>query len=209
VRSDIKPGKLRLGDQLPETYLANRCAVDRMTVRKAIADLDQHSEVVVIDSQGRLTQSAGARRYSTNGPQASYPRLPGFEGIFMRACFAAACAAALALLAVGCGSAPGPSQPASPTSTATPTPSASPTPRPTPSKSPVKHTTAPAPTHSAAPTAQPAPAPAASCYPLTNGGNCYEPGEFCRNSDHGVTGLAGDGEKIKCEDNNGWRWEPI
>jgi len=51
--------------------------------------------------------------------------------------------------------------------------------------------------------------PAASCYPLTNGGNCYEPGEFCRSTDHGVTGVAGDGEAIECEDNNGWRWEPI
>ena len=52
-------------------------------------------------------------------------------------------------------------------------------------------------------------APSQSCYPLTNGGNCYEPGEFCRLSDEGVTGVAGDGERIKCEDNNGWRWEPI
>jgi hypothetical protein len=50
--------------------------------------------------------------------------------------------------------------------------------------------------------------PATSCYPLTNGGNCYEPGEYCRNSDHGVSGVAGNGEAIKCEDNNGWRWEP-
>jgi cytoskeletal protein RodZ len=48
----------------------------------------------------------------------------------------------------------------------------------------------------------------ASCYPLTNGGNCYEPGEYCRTSDYGVSGVAGDGEAITCEDNNGWRWEP-
>lgn len=48
----------------------------------------------------------------------------------------------------------------------------------------------------------------ASCYPLTNGGNCYEPGEFCRSSDHGASGVAGNGEAITCEDNNGWRWEP-
>ena len=54
-----------------------------------------------------------------------------------------------------------------------------------------------------------APPPQAGCYPLTNGGNCYEPGEFCRTSDHGVTGVAGDGKAIKCEYNNGWRWEPI
>jgi hypothetical protein len=24
-----------------------------------------------------------------------------------------------------------------------------------------------------------------------------------------VSGVAGDGEAIKCEDNNGWRWEPV
>jgi hypothetical protein len=60
-------------------------------------------------------------------------------------------------------------------------------------------------------TTPPAPAPAstapASCYPLSNEGNCYEPGEYCRDSDHGVSGVAGDGEAIMCEDNDGWRWE--
>ena len=59
-----------------------------------------------------------------------------------------------------------------------------------------------------------APAPAApplspsSCYPLSNKGNCYEPGQYCRNSDHGASGVAGDGENIKCGNNDGWRWEP-
>jgi hypothetical protein len=48
----------------------------------------------------------------------------------------------------------------------------------------------------------------ASCHPLTDGGNCYSPGEYCRDSDHGVTGVAGNGETITCEDNDGWRWEP-
>jgi len=67
---------------------------------------------------------------------------------------------------------------------------------------------APAPTTPAAVVPPPSSAAPASCYPLTNGGNCYEPGEFCRNSDHGVSGMAGDGEAITCEDNNGWRWEP-
>ena len=61
----------------------------------------------------------------------------------------------------------------------------------------------PAPKVSTAP-----PAPPSGCYPKTDSGNCYEPGEFCRTSDHGVSGLAGDGEVIICEDNNGWRWEP-
>ncbi len=66
------------------------------------------------------------------------------------------------------------------------------------------HITTPAP----APSAPSPPASAASCYPLSNEGTCYEPGEFCRDSDHGATGVAGNGEKIICEDNNGWRWEP-
>jgi hypothetical protein len=83
-------------------------------------------------------------------------------------------------------------------------------------------TTAPAvpaaPAQTTAPAAPPpaAPAPAAptettapaGCYPLTDGGNCYEPGEYCRDSDHGASGVAGDGEAITCADNDGWRWEP-
>ncbi|TVZ04236.1 Ig-like domain repeat protein [Trebonia kvetii] len=52
------------------------------------------------------------------------------------------------------------------------------------------------------------PPPKPACYPLSNEGTCYEPGEFCRTADHGKTGIAGDGERIICEDNNGWRWEP-
>ena len=57
------------------------------------------------------------------------------------------------------------------------------------------------------PLPSPAPAPT-DCHPLTSSGNCYEPGEFCSTADHGVTGVAGDGEAIICEDNGGWRWEP-
>jgi hypothetical protein len=115
----------------------------------------------------------------------------------------------LAVIAVisaltGCASqGPGPSVPPSVTTTAATTPAAitpTPTPTPTPSPTPTRAPT----THAAAP-----PPPPPSCHPLTNGGNCYEPGEFCRHSDEGATGLAGDGEKIKCEDNDGWRWEPI
>jgi hypothetical protein len=58
---------------------------------------------------------------------------------------------------------------------------------------------APAPSASAAP---------AGCYPLSDEGTCYEPGEYCRDDDHGESGIAGDGEAITCEDNDGWRWEP-
>jgi hypothetical protein len=45
------------------------------------------------------------------------------------------------------------------------------------------------------------------CTPLTDGGKCYEPGEYCRDDDHGVSGIDGDGNPITCEDNDGWRWE--
>jgi hypothetical protein len=44
--------------------------------------------------------------------------------------------------------------------------------------------------------------------PLSDSGGCYQAGEFCRSSDHGVSGVAGNGEAITCEDNDGWRWEP-
>ena len=54
---------------------------------------------------------------------------------------------------------------------------------------------------------KPSPTPT-GCHPLTNSGNCYEPGEYCRDADHGASGVAGDGEAITCQDNNGWRWEP-
>ena len=66
----------------------------------------------------------------------------------------------------------------------------------------------PAQTTPAAAPEPPATTAPASCYPLTNGGNCYEPGEYCRNSDHDTSGVAGDGESITCEYNDGWRWEP-
>ena len=79
--------------------------------------------------------------------------------------------------------------------------------RTTPVPSPVQTTPAapPAQTTPAAPPASTAPA---SCYPISDEGTCYEPGEYCRDDDHGMSGVAGDGEAIICEDNDGWRWEP-
>lgn len=62
---------------------------------------------------------------------------------------------------------------------------------------PTTTTTAPPPT-----TAPPAAAPT-GCTPLSDEGTCYEPGEYCRDDDHGVTGTAGDGETITCENNDG------
>jgi hypothetical protein len=69
----------------------------------------------------------------------------------------------------------------------------------------------PSPSPSPSPsTSSPAPSPSspAACYPRTSSGHCYEPGEYCPRADHGMHGVAGDGEAIVCEDNNGWRWEP-
>jgi hypothetical protein len=59
-----------------------------------------------------------------------------------------------------------------------------------------------------APSGNAAPSSPSGCYPLSNKGTCYEPGERCRNSDHGASGVAGDGKSIICADNDGWRWEP-
>jgi hypothetical protein len=60
------------------------------------------------------------------------------------------------------------------------------------------------------PTTAPAPTAAApaGCSPIDDEGRCYEPGEYCRNATHGVSGTAGDEEAITCETNDGWRWEP-
>ncbi len=85
-----------------------------------------------------------------------------------------------------------------PKPTLTPTPTPTPVPTQAPTEPPVQPTVAPT-------QAQPV---QASCYPLASTGNCYEAGEYCPKADHGVSGVAGDGEAITCEDNNGWRWEP-
>ena len=70
--------------------------------------------------------------------------------------------------------------------------------------------------HAAARPAPSSPAPAAvtsrpterGCYPLSDEGTCYEPGENCRAADQGVAGIAGDGQTIVCMDDNGLRWMP-
>lgn len=67
----------------------------------------------------------------------------------------------------------------------------------------------PPPAQPSAPVGPPPPGPPSGCHPMTSTGHCYEPGEFCSDADHGLTGVAGDGETIRCEDNDGWRWEPI
>ena len=114
--------------------------------------------------------------------------------------------------------APASSKPASPSPVATKsrTPVTSAPPKTAVAAVPVQTSAAPAytPPPVPAPTTQ-APQPVQTtaqpqgCSPQTDSGKCYEPGEYCRDNDHGVTGVAGDGEAIKCEDNDGWRWEPV
>jgi len=78
----------------------------------------------------------------------------------------------------------------------------------TPAAAPAATTPAAAPVATTPAAAPPAATTPAGCYPLSDEGTCYEPGEYCRDVDHGATGVAGDGETITCEDNDGWRWEP-
>jgi cardiolipin synthase len=59
----------------------------------------------------------------------------------------------------------------------------------------------------AAPSPPPTTTASAGCSPIDDEGGCYEPGEYCRDDDHGMTGRAGDGDTIVCEDDNGWYWE--
>ena len=47
-----------------------------------------------------------------------------------------------------------------------------------------------------------------ACYPKDNEGTCYEPGQYCRDDDHGATGRARNGDPITCDYKNGWHWEP-
>jgi hypothetical protein len=64
------------------------------------------------------------------------------------------------------------------------------------------------PTTSPPPVVAPSSPTATGCTPIDDEGGCYEPGEYCRDDDHGTTGRAGDGATITCEDENGtWYWE--
>jgi cardiolipin synthase A/B len=54
----------------------------------------------------------------------------------------------------------------------------------------------------------PAPTAGPSCHPLSDEDGCYEPGEYCRDDDHGTTGVAGNGESITCRQSDGsWEWQ--
>ncbi|MFF6781747.1 hypothetical protein [Streptomyces sp. NPDC012510] len=48
---------------------------------------------------------------------------------------------------------------------------------------------------------------ASTCSIVSNSGNCYSAGQFCRNSDHGAVTTTEDGTEIKCAyRSNAWRW---
>jgi cardiolipin synthase len=73
-----------------------------------------------------------------------------------------------------------------------------------------RSTSTPPPVTATSPTsAAPPTIPSASgCTPIDDEGGCYESGEYCRDDNHGMTGRAGDGQTITCEDENGtWYWE--
>ncbi|MFF3806307.1 hypothetical protein [Streptomyces sp. NPDC002032] len=111
-----------------------------------------------------------------------------------------------------------------PTPTPTPTASASPTAVPSPSVPPAADTDAkasadPAPARPAA-TTRPAPEPTtkapttapdepakADCEIVSNAGNCYNAGQFCRKADVGRSTHAGNGRMIHCRQDGGQpRW---
>lgn len=49
-----------------------------------------------------------------------------------------------------------------------------------------------------------------TCSIVSNAGNCYSAGQFCRNSDHGAITTTAGGTKIKCTySSNAWRWTYI
>ncbi|MFF8020017.1 hypothetical protein ACFZDJ_02585 [Streptomyces sp. NPDC007896] len=45
-----------------------------------------------------------------------------------------------------------------------------------------------------------------TCSIVSNSGNCYEAGQYCRNSDHGASTTDAGGAGITCAYRNGWRW---
>ncbi|MEV5842014.1 hypothetical protein AB0M32_08565 [Streptomyces sp. NPDC051985] len=48
---------------------------------------------------------------------------------------------------------------------------------------------------------------AGTCTIVSNAGNCYSAGQFCRNSDHGAVTTTAGGVKIECAySSNAWRW---
>ncbi|MEV6000368.1 hypothetical protein AB0M25_13945 [Streptomyces griseomycini] len=101
------------------------------------------------------------------------------------------------------------------TATATATVTAEPEPAPTVTKT--KKVTTPGPTVTVTKTARAASGSGAgnsagsgnsgTCSIVSNSGNCYRAGQYCRNSDHGATTTTAGGARITCRySSNAWRW---
>ncbi|BCL26069.1 hypothetical protein ACFFS2_16060 [Streptomyces aurantiacus] len=99
------------------------------------------------------------------------------------------------------------------TVTATVTNTAEPEPAPTVTKT--KKVTRPGPTVTVTKAAQAAGSGSGSssgggsstCSIVSNSGNCYQAGQFCRNSDHGASTTTAGGARITCTYSaNAWRW---
>ncbi|MFJ3301643.1 hypothetical protein ACIPSA_00720 [Streptomyces sp. NPDC086549] len=46
-----------------------------------------------------------------------------------------------------------------------------------------------------------------TCSITSNAGNCYQAGQYCRNSDHGAVTTTAGGTSIRCSySSGGWRW---
>ncbi|GAA2571078.1 hypothetical protein GCM10010304_06830 [Streptomyces roseoviolaceus] len=97
------------------------------------------------------------------------------------------------------------------TVTATVTTTAEPTPAPAPTVTKTKTVTRPGPTVTVTKAAQAAGSGSGSgsgtCSIVSNSGNCYQAGQFCRNSDHGAATTTAGGTRITCTYSaNAWRW---
>ncbi|MQY33273.1 hypothetical protein SRB17_12340 [Streptomyces sp. RB17] len=128
----------------------------------------------------------------------------------------AACVALLAAGAAGCGqsthdsatraSAPAPR----PTVTVTATTTVTARPEPGPTVTRTKTVRTPGPTVTVTKAASGTVRSTGSggtCSIVSNAGNCYSAGQFCRNSDHGATTTTAGGTPITCSySGSSWRW---
>ncbi|MCP9985405.1 hypothetical protein LUX01_00535 [Streptomyces sudanensis] len=99
------------------------------------------------------------------------------------------------------------------TVTVTTTVTATARPAPTPTVTRTKTVTRPGPTVTVTETAQAAgfgsggSDGSGTCSIVSNSGNCYKAGQFCRNSDHGADTTTAGGTRITCTYSaNAWRW---
>ncbi|MFF7974718.1 hypothetical protein [Streptomyces sp. NPDC007905] len=133
----------------------------------------------------------------------------------------AACVALVAAGAVGCGQsghddaagAPTPSPRPTATMTVTATATVTVRPKPAPTVTRTRTVRTPGPTvtvtRAAAGTLRSDDSGTGSgtCSIVSNAGNCYQAGQFCRNSDHGALTTTASGARIRCAYSaNAWRW---